>query len=74
MSCMDDRYKNTHAIAIDGVSADKNTVADRSYPLYTDIVAMTRAEREENVNDFIDWILSDEGRRLTNLSGFACVN
>ncbi len=74
MSCMDDRYKNTHAIAIDGVSADKNTVADGSYPLYTDIVAMTRAEREENVNDFIDWILSDEGRRLTNLSGFACVN
>ncbi len=74
MSGFDDRYKNTHTISIDGVGADKDTVADGSYPLCDDICAMTRAEREENVSKFIDWIISDEGRILTKLSGFACVN
>lgn len=73
LSDIDARYKNTHAIAIDGVYADIETVSQNSYPICEDVCAVTLKDRSEAENKLIDWILSDEGQAIVKKCGYASV-
>lgn len=62
-------------LAVDGVYPDRQNVGNGSYPITVDFYAVWRTDNEnENVPKVIDWILSDEGRRLIELSGYSCVS
>lgn len=71
LSQIDEQYKNTHMISIDGVSASKDTISDGSYPVCEDILAATRTDPSAETERLIDWILSEEGQSLVEKSGFA---
>lgn len=71
LSQIDEQYKNTHMISIDGVSASKDTISDGSYPVCEDILAVTRTDPSAETERLIDWILSEEGQSLVEKSGFA---
>jgi phosphate transport system substrate-binding protein len=57
-------------LAIDGVFPTKNTIKTREYPFTQTFYAITRSNKTENVNKFIEWILSKQGQYLIEQTGY----
>ncbi len=74
LSQIDGQYEDVRFLAVNGVTADEESVQDGSYPITEDIIALTRAERSAEETRLISWILSDEGQTLVRESGFVPVN
>lgn len=61
--------------AVDGVYPDRENISSGSYPVTMDFYAVYRKDNgNENVPKVIEWILSDEGQRLIEESGYSGVN
>ncbi|MDE6709117.1 MAG: substrate-binding domain-containing protein, partial [Oscillospiraceae bacterium] len=59
-------------LAVDGVYPDRENISSGSYPVTMDFYAVYRADNgNENVPKVIEWILSDEGQRLIEESGYS---
>jgi phosphate transport system substrate-binding protein len=76
----DETLKKVKLLSIDGVAPTAETIADGTYPFGGDFYAI-RAERSEyadedqrlraeNAQKLIDWILSPQGRELTEKTGY----
>lgn len=62
-------------LAVDGVYPDRENISSGSYPVTMDFYAVYRADNSnENVLKVIEWILSDEGQRLIEESGYSGVS
>lgn len=58
-------------LAINGVYPDKNNIANKKYPLVSDIVLVYAANNPNpNVQKFIDWAVSEEGQQIVAQSGY----
>jgi phosphate transport system substrate-binding protein len=58
-------------LSLDGVYPDKENIADKSYPIVSEIYAVyDRANSNENIKPLINWILSDEGQKIIEESGY----
>lgn len=60
-------------LAIDGVEPSIETIRSDEYPLAAEFYAVTAGSDNPNVQPFIDWILSEEGQRLVEETGFVSV-
>ena len=62
-------------LSVDGVAPTAENIANGTYPLVYDIYAVTTQEtaKKANVKELIGWILSDEGQRLVELSGYCSI-
>lgn len=69
-------------LALNGVEPTKETIRDGSYPIASDFYAVTAApvgqppleERSETAAEFLAWILSEEGQRLVEQTGYVSVD
>jgi phosphate transport system substrate-binding protein len=74
--------KKVKFLSIDGIEPNKENIVNGSYPFAEDFYAVTakrdgkylNAERTENIDRFIDWVLSPQGQYLTEETGFAAIN
>ena len=58
-------------LAINGIYPDKNNIANKKYPLVSDIVLVYAANNPNpNVQKFIDWAVSEEGQQIVAQSGY----
>lgn len=58
-------------LSIDGIAPTAENIRNGSYPIVTPIYAVTYKENEnENVTKLLNWILSDEGQRIINETGY----
>lgn len=59
-------------LSIDGVTPSKNTIQDGSYPFSDNFYAIyvDKENKNENIERFIDWILSDQGQILIAKTGY----
>ncbi len=58
-------------VSVDGVYPSKENISNGEYPLVSNFYAVYRADNDnENVQKMIDWILSEEGQRIVNESGY----
>lgn len=58
-------------IAIDGVMPTPETIRDNSYPFTVDVYAVTlKSNYNDNIDRFIQWILSEEGQQLIEGTGY----
>lgn len=59
-------------LAVDGVAPRAETIADRSYPLTTEVYAVIRADTDEQheVRLLYEWLLSEEGQSAVARSGY----
>lgn len=58
-------------LSLNGVYPDKESIADGSYPIVSNFYAVYRKDNDnENIPLLIDWILSDEGQRIVEESGY----
>jgi phosphate transport system substrate-binding protein len=67
--------ENIKLIGVDGVSPTSATIADRSYPLTTQVYAVIRegTRRKSSVVQLRDWLLTSEGQTLVEKSGYVPV-
>ena len=71
MSQIDERFKNTAKIDVEGVSATFDTVADRSYPITSAVYAVTREDAGENARRLVELLTAESSARLYTANGFA---
>ncbi len=61
-------------LEIEGIYPDKESIRNNEYPIASEFYAVTAGTDNPHVDDFIDWILSDEGQQLVEKSGYVPVN
>ncbi|MBD8346446.1 PstS family phosphate ABC transporter substrate-binding protein [Dysgonomonas sp. HGC4] len=61
-------------LKVDGVYPDRNTIANNTYPFVGDFYAITTDTKNENVERFIEWILSPQGQYLVEKTGYTPIN
>ncbi|MGG0643164.1 substrate-binding domain-containing protein [Sporosarcina gallistercoris] len=55
---------------IDGVAPTNDSIRSGEYPLVREFYAVTAGTDNPNVQQFIDWMVSEEGQRLLEKSGY----
>ncbi|MBP3701296.1 MAG: substrate-binding domain-containing protein, partial [Lachnospiraceae bacterium] len=61
-------------LSIDGIAPTVENIKSGSYPITTPLYAVTYAGNDnENVDLFLDWILSEEGQEIIERTGYAGV-
>ncbi len=62
-------------LALNGVYPSAENIQNGSYPIVAQFYAIYRADNEnENIPLLIDWLLSEEGQRLIEESGYVRIN
>lgn len=68
-------------LRVDGIYPDRNTIKNKEYPLVTDFYAVTansgkpNVERgNPNVERLIEWILSPQGQKIVEETGYTSIN
>ena len=64
---------HTRTLQIDGVEPTPQTVADGSYPLLYECVAVTRKGGPERAKTIVDWLISEEGQAVIRETGYCAV-
>ncbi|MFA9560545.1 PstS family phosphate ABC transporter substrate-binding protein [Evansella sp. AB-rgal1] len=57
-------------LEINGVPPNKETIRNGEYPISSEFYAITAGSENENIEDFIEWILSDQGQKLVEQVGY----
>ena len=66
--------ENISFLSVNGVQPTRENIANGTYPIRMPFYAvMRKGERTEEMNAFLDWILSGEGQSLVSASGYAPV-
>ena len=68
-------YSNpdTKLLSVDGVAPTAENISNGSYPFVANFYAVTNGEPTGNTKILIDWILSEEGQKLIERTGYARV-
>ncbi len=62
-------------LAVDGVYPSTENIKNGSYPIVSEFYAIYRADNtNENVQILINWILSEEGQKIINESGYVGIS
>ena len=62
---------NVKMLAIDGVYPDSENIKNGSYPLTVNFYVVYRKDNtNENVKKLVDWLLSEEGKRMIEACGY----
>ena len=59
-------------LAVDGVTPDKTTISDGTYPITTAYYAVTRSDlrSDDSAQVLLDWMLSSEGQQVAEEAGY----
>lgn len=57
-------------LEVDGIIPNKTTITNDTYPFSGDFYAITLGEPKPNVKILIDWILSEQGQKLVEKTGY----
>jgi phosphate transport system substrate-binding protein len=57
-------------LSVDGIMPTKETIQTNEYAFSGTFYAITTGNETENVNIFIEWILSEEGQYLIEKTGY----
>ncbi len=57
-------------LSIDGVYPSEENIRNNTYPIASNFYAVTRSDASENTKKLLEWILSEEGQKLVELTGY----
>jgi phosphate transport system substrate-binding protein len=65
-------YANPDAklLSVDGFAPSRENIRNGNYPFVADFYAVTNGEPEGNVKSLIDWILSPQGQKIIEDTGY----
>ncbi|CEG24124.1 Phosphate-binding protein PstS 1 precursor [Planococcus massiliensis] len=61
-------------LSIDGIEPSRENIRSGDYPLASEFYAVTAGSENPNVEPFLEWILSAEGQKLVEETGFVPLN
>jgi len=61
-------------LSLEGVTPSINSITEGTYPVADSFYAITAGSDNENIDPFIEWILSSEGQKLVEASGYVPIN
>ena len=61
-------------LSLNGVEPTAETIKSGTYPVAGNFYAVIRSDAGENVRGFIDWMLSDEGQKIIEETGYVPLN
>ncbi len=73
-SLSDLRENNVKTLSVNGVNASDETIKDGSYVLQRPFLFLTSNEPDEATQNFINWVLSDEGQQIVENEGLVRVD
>ncbi|MEG0774744.1 substrate-binding domain-containing protein [Clostridium sp.] len=58
-------------LSIDGIKPTPETVRNKTYPFTVPVYAVTlKSNKNENVDKFVQWVISEEGQQLVEQTGY----
>jgi phosphate transport system substrate-binding protein len=57
-------------LSIDGIIPSKETIQNNTYPFSGTFYVITIGNESENTKKFIEWILSEQGQKIVELTGY----
>lgn len=57
-------------LEIDGVAPSRSSISDGTYPLAAEFYAVTAGTTNPHIEDFVQWILSEQGQQLLEQTGY----
>jgi phosphate transport system substrate-binding protein len=57
-------------LKVDGIYPDRDTIKNKQYPLVTEFYAVTAGSKNRNVDSLIQWILSPQGQKIIEKTGY----
>jgi phosphate transport system substrate-binding protein len=69
-------HPDVRMFAIDGVAPGRETIADGSYPLVTEVYAVTRKDlaADHAAAKLRDWLLTEEGQKIISETGYVPIS
>ncbi|RKQ34726.1 PstS family phosphate ABC transporter substrate-binding protein [Oceanobacillus halophilus] len=61
-------------IAIEGVEPTKKNIQNQTYPIVDSFYAITADSDNPNIEEFIQWMQSDQGQKIVDETGYVPVN
>ena len=67
--------ENVKMLSLNGVYPSAENIKNGTYPVIAQFYAIYRADNtNENIPVLIDWILSEEGQRIIEETGYVSIN
>jgi phosphate transport system substrate-binding protein len=66
--------KKIKLLSINGINPSIETIQDGTYPYSGYFYAITANTENENVNKFIEWVLSEQGQYLVKQTGYVPIH
>ena len=60
-------------LEINGVEPTKDTILSGEYPIASDFYAVTAGSENPHIDEFINWILSDQGQEIIEKTGYVLI-
>ena len=58
---------------VNGVEPTKETVRSGDYPITNELYAVTAGSDNPHIQEFIDWILSEQGQEIIDKTGYISI-
>lgn len=66
------KNQDVKLLSIDGIAPTVENITSEAYPITTDFYAVTYEENTNpNIDKFIEWILSEQGQKIIEITGYA---
>ena len=60
-------------LAVNGVEPTKETIRSGDYPITNEFYAVTAGSDNPHIDEFIDWILSEQGQEIVEKTGYVSI-
>ncbi|WP_254772902.1 PstS family phosphate ABC transporter substrate-binding protein [Paenibacillus sp. NFR01] len=67
------RSNKIKLLSIDGIAPSAETIRSGEYPYVTEFYAVTAGSANPNIQPFLDWILSPQGQKLVEQTGYVAI-
>ena len=62
-------HEDIKLLAVDGIAPTPENIRNNTYPFTINVYAVTAGTTNENTQELIDWILSEQGQAFIELCG-----
>ena len=67
------KNENIRLLAVNDVKPTKETIRSGDYPITNEIYAITAGSKNPHLEDFLEWILSDQGQEIIEETGYVSI-
>ena len=67
------KNENIRLLSVNDVEPTKETIRSGDYPITIEIYAITAGSKNPYLDEFLEWILSDQGQEIVEETGYVSI-